>query len=640
MADTPIGPGTVLAGRFGLEDLLDDNDGARCWRATDQVLARSVAVHVLPDRDPRAEALLDAARSSALVSDPRLLRVLDAAAADGVVYVVHEWGSGVSLDRMLAERTLSPRRAAWLVKEVAEAIVTAHRSGVAHGRLLPENVLISESGSVKLVGFVIDAALRTPDGRRRATDGEPVTAEESDVLNLAALLYAALVGRWPGTEGSALPVAPTEHGRPLRPRRVRAGVPRPLDAICEQVLNAEAHPGAAPIHTAHEIQAALSDFVGDPGGSNTWGQGTAEHTAVLDRAGLAEAPTGTVTEPTGTVTEATGPAVPVYGDDPEATRAGAPMFFDEDTGIGWLTGTESRGLRTDGSDPGAGGENGSSLRTPVAPPPALPQLPERPLFADDAPTAPSSAASSAPRGSSAAQETGWSGASASDRGPVKGQSGWGPVAAPVPGRRWLRLALLLAAALVLVVAAVVALDLGRGRTKDRATTPTTPSPSITASASTTPTPTPVAKPVQISAVTDFDPQGSPPQENPQLAPLAFDGNPATAWHTSTYYAPLDKLKAGVGLLVDLGKPSRVGQVRVTLQGSPTALQILAAPSATSAPSDTTGLPAVASDPAAGTQADLTLTKAVSTRWLVVWLTSLPAVPGGYQGRVAEISVRS
>jgi hypothetical protein len=49
---------------------------------------------------------------------------------------------------------------------------------------------------------------------------------------------------------------------------------------------------------------------------------------------------------------------------------------------------------------------------------------------------------------------------------------------------------------------------------------------------------------------------------------------------------------------------------------------------------------VAKAEGAGTQVNLPLTKDVTTRWLVVWFTRLPTVPGGYQGRVAEISVRS
>src|SRR4051794_36876156 len=415
MADTPFGPGTVLAGRFALDDLLDEHGGARFWRATDQTLARSVAVHVLPDTDARADSLLTAARTSALVSDGHLLRVLDAAAEDGVVYVVNEWGYGVSLDRMLAEGPLSPRRAAWVVKEVAEAIATAHRNGVAHGRLLPENVMITEAGSVKLIGFVMDSVLRSNGGRdqRRVTGGEPMSAHESGVVNLAALLYAALVGRWPGSEGSSIPPAPTEHGRPLRPRRVRAGVPRPLDAICERVLNADAHPHQPPIETAHEIYAALSDYIGDPTGTAQVGF---EATALLDADDLASGsaesrsgdsgsddsgsddsgsddsgsddsgsddsgpatmlhdhgttdtddlpPTGALPlpppggGPDGGSGDRLGDGAPsddLYADgslaaggagsaDPESTQAGAPVFFDEDTGVGWLSSPASRGL--------------------------------------------------------------------------------------------------------------------------------------------------------------------------------------------------------------------------------------------------------------------------------------------------------
>src|SRR4051794_22338220 len=434
VAAPPFGPGTVLAGRFTLDDLIGDTDGARFWRATDRTLARNVAVHVVAEGDERAASLLTAARTSALVTDGHLLRVLDAAREDGVVYVVNEWGSGVSLDRLLEEGPLSPRRAAWVVKEVAEAIATAHRNGVAHGRLLPENVMVTEAGSVKLIGFVMDAVLRSNGGRdqRRVTGGEPMSAHESDVVNLAALLYAALVGRWPGSEGSHVPPAPTEHGRPLRPRRVRAGVPRPLDAVCERVLNAGVHPHHLPLETAHEIYAALSDYIGDPAGTAQVGY---EATTVLETddlvAGSGEDPpdtglrdtglrdTGAITDtgdlpatgalpvptpggadggardepayepwagrpdaggrtsggehqeeppdvppsvPPGEAAEAppgtgtgdgrTPTAGPVAPGDPESTQAGAPVFFEEDTGVGWLSAPARRGLP--GTDEGGG----------------------------------------------------------------------------------------------------------------------------------------------------------------------------------------------------------------------------------------------------------------------------------------------
>ncbi len=677
MADTPFGPGTVLAGRFTLDDLLDDTDGAKFWRATDQTLARSVAVHVIPDSDPRADALLTAARTSALVTDGHLLRVLDAAAENGVVYVVNEWGSGVTLDEMLSEGPLSPRRAAWVVKEVAEAIATAHRNGVAHGRLLPEKVMVTEAGSVKLIGFVVDAVLQDRAGRdqHRVTGGDPMSAHESDIVNLAGLLYAALVGRWPGTEGTTVPSAPVEHGRPLRPRQVRAGVPRPLDAICERVLNAGPHTHAVPIETAHEVYAALSDYIGDPTGAPQYEATTVLGGDDLARArGVAEAGSSGGEQDTDGVDTgdlaATGafPAPEPVRDeatDAEQTQAGAPVFFDETSGVGWMSDQRGRGLRSDdpdaaqvpdgwspGSSPGSFPGWGDEPTRQSAPPPPLPDHPERPLFADGPhrrPTPPGSGGTATSTGLAGTS----TGRSSADTGSVSHQSGrvpvaWGPDADDPPdedewddgregdpGRNWLRLAAVLAGVVVVIVGIVLAFNLGRGSGEDGTSATGSPDGSPSASKS-------APQKLRITGVTDFDPQADPPEENPDLAPLAVDGKPATAWQTSTYQGnpKLGGLKSGVGLLVDLGKPVEVGRVRLTLGGA-TALQILAAPDAEAAPSDTDGLDTVATAGKAANRTELVLKRPVTTQWLVVWLTDLPPAPGGgFQGRIAEISVSS
>ena len=168
---TSMQAGDVLAERYRLDDLLAENGAGRFWRAHDLVLHRAVAVHLLPADDDRAEPLLEAARGAGPVIDRRLLRVLDAEAADGRCYVVNEWGQGDSLDILLArEGPLPPRRAAWLVGEVADSMAEAHAAGLAHGRLIPENVLIDQHGQVRIIGFGVDAALRgLPPGPRSAS---------------------------------------------------------------------------------------------------------------------------------------------------------------------------------------------------------------------------------------------------------------------------------------------------------------------------------------------------------------------------------------------------------------------------------------------------------------------------------------
>src|SRR5690349_16719183 len=144
----PTRPGDGPADRYRLVDLLVESGSGRFWRAHDRVLERHVALHVLDAEDERAAGLLEAARQSATVPDRRLLRVLDADRVNGLCYVVNEWGAGSSLDIMLAtEGVLAPRRAAWLVSEVAASVAAGHEAGVAHGRLVPENVLVDRTGS-------------------------------------------------------------------------------------------------------------------------------------------------------------------------------------------------------------------------------------------------------------------------------------------------------------------------------------------------------------------------------------------------------------------------------------------------------------------------------------------------------------
>jgi Protein kinase domain len=608
VAQTEIGPGSVLAGRFVLEDLLDETQGAKFWRANDRILARNVAVHVISSDDARAEALVSAARTSATVTDGHLLRVLDAATEDGYTYVVNEWGNGVSLDRLLAEGPLPPRRAAWVVKEVAEAISTAHRHGIAHGRLLPENVVITESGSVKLIGFVVDAVL---NGREsiRVGGGPPLVEHEADVVNLAALLYAGLVARWPGTDGSTVQDAPLDQGRPMRPRQVRAGVPRPLDAICERVLNPDGHPHVTPIETAHEVYAALCDYIGDPNTPAPLG----EPPSLLDDAEFT-GPT-TVADGGPPTQAAPGPA-PAGDRDPEATQAADPTFgdtFERESMAGLRDGTE---------------------RTRVVPPPPAFNDPEpRPLFASEQPRT--------PRGpQDRPRSTGFgSGTIPKVWGPdVDDTAGGGHgdrrtyVDEP-PGRSWMRLAIAIGGVMVLVLAIVFAFNLGRDSTTPEEEAAAGPSDEPSQAA-------PQALSLDASNLSDFDPEGDGQEENPDSVPLAVDGNPATAWRTSTYFDPLSLQKSGVGLMVDLGEPTEVADVRLTMIGAGTDLELRAAPDATAAPTSPDQMRVVVEEAGAGTEVTLAPDRPVTTQFLLVWLTELPAVDGGFRGQVAEVVVRS
>jgi len=123
----------------------------------------------------------------------------------------------------------------------------------------------------------------------------------------------------------------------------------------------------------------------------------------------------------------------------------------------------------------------------------------------------------------------------------------------------------------------------------------------------------------------FGPAGAGQGDNPALAPLAIDANPATAWHTDWYTsAHFGNLSPGTGLLVDMGRPVTITAARITLgpaHGASFQLRVGATPALA-------GLPPVAHAANAGGVVHLRLTTSARGRYVLLWFTSLPPDPAG------------
>jgi hypothetical protein len=92
------------------------------------------------------------------------------------------------------------------------------------------------------------------------------------------------------------------------------------------------------------------------------------------------------------------------------------------------------------------------------------------------------------------------------------------------------------------------------------------------------------------------------------------------------------------VLLDLGKRTSVAEVTITLVGSPTGLELRAA-SGDQPPTGIDSTQVVAKGTANGDTLELELDEAVETRFLVVWLTSIPPAGGSFRGEIAEVVVR-
>ncbi|MBH1934747.1 protein kinase family protein [Streptomyces sp. AV19] len=245
---TELHSGHKLAGRYRLEECVTRLEGFSSWRAVDEKLRRAVGVHLLPADHPRARSVLAAARSAALLGDPRFVQVLDAVEENDLVYVVHEWlPDATELTAVLAAGPMEPFDAYQLVSQVSQAMAAAHREGLAHLRLGPGSVLRTGSGQYRIRGLAVMAALRgiTSDSPQR-TDTEAI----------GALLYAGLTQRWP-YEGNAHGLAGLPKGVGLiAPDQVRAGVHRGLSQLAMQALTSKGQ--EQPCTTPEELTKAVA----------------------------------------------------------------------------------------------------------------------------------------------------------------------------------------------------------------------------------------------------------------------------------------------------------------------------------------------------------------------------------------------
>jgi hypothetical protein len=226
--------GSVLGGRYVLDEHIGDGGYGEVWRATDTVLSRPVAVKLLhPRYAQRGEALARFRAEAQLaggLSQENIAQVFDyGEAADGQPpYLVMELVDGPSLEAVLAGGPLESSRTMDVVAQTAAGLQAAHAAGMIHRDIKPGNLLLAPGGTVKITDFgiahTIDSAPVTASGELIGTPGylAPERAEgelatpASDLYSLGMVAYECLAGAPPFT-GTALEVTIAHRNRPLPP---------------------------------------------------------------------------------------------------------------------------------------------------------------------------------------------------------------------------------------------------------------------------------------------------------------------------------------------------------------------------------------------------------------------------------------
>jgi serine/threonine-protein kinase len=244
--------GTLVRGRFRLEDKLGSGGMSTVYRAFDQTLERWVAIKMMhrefSNEPEQLERFRREARSAAGLSHPHVVTVIDAGEDDGHPYIVLEYVDGETLkERIRRQGPLPTGEAVAYAIEIGRALEVAHAARLVHRDIKPQNVLIDSHGRAKVTDFGIVRSLEqdgmTLAGRVLGTTdyvspeqalGEPVS-EQSDIYSLGVCLYEMLTGTAPFGGDTHVAVA-MKHVRDPMPdvREVRPDISAALAAVVDR----------------------------------------------------------------------------------------------------------------------------------------------------------------------------------------------------------------------------------------------------------------------------------------------------------------------------------------------------------------------------------------------------------------------
>ncbi|HBY61762.1 MAG TPA: hypothetical protein DEH78_18215, partial [Solibacterales bacterium] len=272
--------GHVLADRYELLAVLGRGGMGTVFKARDREMGKTVALKLIrPDLAARPDALERFKREVLLsrkVTHRNVVRVFDLGGAGDTRFLTMELIEGETLAALRkAGRQYTPREAALLMAEVAEALEAAHAEGVIHRDLKPQNIMIDAAGRPRVMDFGIARAVVREDSptmslAQHLTDtgmvlgtprymspeqgqGRPVDTR-TDIFSLGIILYELLTGADPyPAESSVASLVQRSKEPPKAPRDVNPAVPAALSAItmrCLAIEPAQRYPAARDLRIA------------------------------------------------------------------------------------------------------------------------------------------------------------------------------------------------------------------------------------------------------------------------------------------------------------------------------------------------------------------------------------------------------
>ncbi len=275
--------GRILGGRYELEEKIGSGGMAIVYKARCHLLKRHVAVKVLrPELVEDEEFVARFKRESqaaASLSHPNIVNIYDVGEENGIYYIVMEYIKGKTLKEYIREKgKLDWEEAVRIAIQICSALKHAHKNGIIHRDIKPQNILVSEDGTVKVTDFGIARAVTSATVTMAGANvmgsvhyfspeqarGGHVDAK-SDLYSLGIVLYEMVTGTVPFEGDTAVSVALKHIQEKVKPPgELNPDIPKSLQDVIEKAIEKDQ---SKRYQTAGEMIKDLQRVLKEPNGS-------------------------------------------------------------------------------------------------------------------------------------------------------------------------------------------------------------------------------------------------------------------------------------------------------------------------------------------------------------------------------------